>query len=132
MTSPLSIRTVYNFQVYPSSIIPTEFKNVTVLAIMDRDTASKEIDTEALHVQVYPFLPSGIKNDSNSYDYVKIKTNTGNTIIIGMAWIKEDTIEVVTSSKITIVVSDVSASDVTKIRNILVQSGYTVNEISIN
>lgn len=117
------IRQVYDFDVWPASIIGNNFKGVTVLALMDNETASKEFDTQAAHIQVYPLVP-GMVNDPNGYDYVKIKTTSGVTTIVGLPWIKEDTVQLVESRTITVKVGNVSASDVPRIREALVQNGF--------
>lgn len=131
MTTNFKIKGVYNFDVYPSAILGTSFKNVTVMAIMDRATANKEIDTQAMHVLMYPYLPSGSVNDPDGYDYIKIKTTTGQTTIIGISWINDDTVELVESRTVTVVIDGVTASDVNRIKNALVQNGYSALTISI-
>lgn len=126
------IRQVYNFDTYAAALLGNNFKNVTVLAIMDRETAAKEADVHAMHVQVYPYLPAGTPNDPNAYDYVKVKTTTGQTMILGIAWIKEDSIQLVESRIITVKISNVSASDIPRVRDALVANGFNQVEMSIS
>lgn len=126
-----NLRGVYSFDVYPTALLGTLFKNVTILAVMDAATASREIDIYALHAQIYPMLPNGSPNKATDYDYVKIKTTAGHTTILGMVWINEATIVQVTSSTITAVIGDVSASDLVRIRNALIQNGYQNIALSI-
>jgi len=126
----LAIRCVYNFEVYPSSIIGSNFKNVTVLALMDKNTAQKEIDAAGMHVQVYPYLPPGTPTNPDGYDYVKIKTMSGQTAVLGLAWIKPETIELVMAKTVNVKIANVTASDVPRIRNALVQNGF--NDLTID
>ena len=124
------IRSVYNFDVYPAVLLGTDFKNVTVLAVMDFETANKEIDIRARHVNFFPYLPAGTPNKPSSYDYIKVKTTAGNTTILGVAWINMDTVVEVESRTATVTIKDISAIDVTRIKQALAQNGF--NNVSIN
>ena len=125
------LKQTYSFNVYPVPVLGNSFKNVTVSAIMDRDQANKEIDTAALHAQIFPYLPAGTPNRADGYDYVKIKFPSGATTVLGLAWIVEDSVEQMTSSVINVKIANVSASDVTRVRNALVQNGFNAIEISV-
>jgi hypothetical protein len=125
------LRGVYSFDVFPAALLGTDYKNVTVLAIMDAATANREIDIQALHAQIYPMLPVGTPNDPYGYDYVKIKTTAGNVTILGIAWINDTTVTLVQSNTITAVIGNVSAVDVLRIRNALIQNGYNNIALSI-
>jgi len=114
----------YSFTVYPSYILGTDFKNVVVLGVVNYEIASKYADIYALHAQVYPTLPEDTPNNPESYDYLLIKTTTGNKTVVGLPWIKEETIAVVDSKTIQVLISQVSANDITAIRNALVQNGF--------
>lgn len=127
-----NIRGIYSFNVFPSALLNTSFNNVTIMGIMDPESASKEIDIVALHAQVYPSLPVGSPNNPKAYDYVKIKTTTGQVTILGLAWIDPASVAQVSSSTITAVIGGVSAGDVTRIRNMFAQNGYNNVNISIN
>lgn len=131
MAVNFQIRGVYSFEVYPVAILGGDFKNVTILSIMDRETANREIDTQALHVNLYPYLPVSTPNNPNGYDYIKIKTSTGQTTILGIAWINLETITLVESRVITVKIGNVSAADTARVRNALAQNGFTVTDISI-
>ncbi|EKD22624.1 MAG: hypothetical protein ACD_84C00035G0004 [uncultured bacterium] len=119
-----ALRGTYSFDAHAAALLGTNFKNVTILAIMDADTASREIDIVALHKQIFPLLPAGTPNDPRSYDYVKIQTTAGHTTILGMAWINETTVTQITSTKITAVIGNVSATDAIRVKNALLQNGF--------
>ena len=126
------LRSVYSFDIYPTALIGTIFNNVTVLSIMDPSSAAKEVDIQALHIQIFPTLPAGTPNDCTAYDYVKVRTAAGQTIILGMAWINAATVTLVTANTITAVITGVSTADIPRIMNALVQNGYNNVNISIN
>jgi hypothetical protein len=123
MFSP-AIKKSYSFDVYPSAILGTDFKNVTVLAIMDMDSASQIIDTAAAHVSIYPYLPSGTPNDPSKYTYIKIKTSSGITTVLAVEWIKENTVTDVTSTSATVKIGGINPEDISRIRNALVANGF--------
>jgi hypothetical protein len=125
------LRGIYSFDVYPSALLGTTFSNVTVVGILDSESAAKEIPIQELHVQVYPTLPVGTPNNPSGYDYLKIKTTTGETTILGMAWINEQSVQEVLLSTITAVIGGVSAIDLPRIRNCLIQNGYNNIQLDI-
>lgn len=132
MSYAYQIKQAYSFQVYPSALLGTGFQNVTVLAVMDQETANRETDTQAQHVQVYPTLPAGTPNDPAQYNYLKVRMPNGSTTILGMAWIKEDTIVQVTTGTIVVKITSSSpAADLAKVRNALLQNGFTAIDLSI-
>lgn len=131
-TTNFQIKQTYSFNVYPVAILGNNFTNVTVLAIMDSDTANREIDVQAMHVNLYPFLPAGTPNDPAAYNYVKIRTTTGQTTILGLAWINADTVTLLASRTITVKISNVSAVDVARVQNALIQNGFTAIDIGIS
>lgn len=133
MSTPLfQIRSVYSFDVYPIPILGNNFKNVTVLAVMDFETANREFDAVSQHINLYPYLPSGSPNKPDGYDYVKIKTTAGIITILGIAWIKAESIQLVESRTAQVTIGDITASDLARIRNALVSNGFNNLKIEIN
>lgn len=128
----LQLKQTYTFEVYPNALLGNGFKNVTVLAIMDQETANQQIDTQAMHVQVKPTLPVGSPSRPSDYNYVKLRLANGTTTIIGIPWIKQDTIVQVTSSVIRAVIAGVTPADVPRVRNCLVQNGFNNIEITLD
>jgi hypothetical protein len=83
-----------------------------------------------MHVAVYPYLNSlGVPDDPSQYDYVKVRTASGTITYLGMPWINESSITVVNSVVLVVTIDNVSSSDVTNVRNALVQNGF--NSITI-
>lgn len=124
MTTQYQPRKVYSFDVYPVNEIGTGFKNVTVQSILDYNTALAFADIEALHVNVFPTLPAGTPNRPQDFDYLLIRTDDGNTTVIGVPWIKDETVELVQSLKIQAVIDGVGSADLERIRICLTQNGY--------
>lgn len=124
MSYQFQLRKMYSFQVHASSVLGVgNFQKVTVLSVMDFDTAMQFADIPAMHENVFSFLPSGTPDRPEDYEYLLIKTAAGKTVI-GVPWIDESTIEQVSSMKIQAVIDDVSTADIERIRACLTQNGY--------
>ncbi len=109
---------------YAVPVLGSDFNNVTVLSILDKDSANQLIDAEAQHIAVFPYLPQGSPNNAASYNYIKIRTSAGNIAVLGLAWINENSVEEVQARTITVTIANVSASDIPKVRNCLAQNGF--------
>jgi len=125
-------RSTYSFSVYPSAMIGSDFTNIVALGVVDYEVARKYDDIYALHAQVYNTLPSGTVNNAEGYDYLLLRTQDGSTTVLGLPWIREDTIELKDARTANVTIFGVSGSDVEKIRNALVQNGYNNVEITLS
>lgn len=119
------LKKVYNFSVYPVNLLGDIFQNVTVMGILDEETARGFIDTVGRHKLVYPQLPEGTPNDWAAYNYLKLRLENGDSTIIGIPWIRQDTVVEVTAQQIKAVISNVTVADIPNIRSALLANGYT-------
>jgi len=119
-----NIGDVVNFSVYPSSIIGTSFQRVKVKAFLDADSARAYLDPTAMHLAVFPTLPPGVPNDPDKYPWVKLELENGKITVVGLPWIDEITVEVQSSTQLQIVVSEITAADVARVRQALVAAGF--------
>jgi hypothetical protein len=120
----------YSFEVYPVAVLGTAFKNVQILGTFGEKIAqSLGLDTRAMHAAVYPSLPSYTPNDPSKYLYVQLLLPNGETTIIGMAWIKADTVVTVNLGKFLIEIDNESASESQAIINALAANGKKVTSI---
>lgn len=117
-------RKVYSFDLFPSAIYGTGFKNVTVQAVLDYDSACNFADIDSQHVNVYPYLPKGTANRPQDFDYLLIRVGTGTPTVIGIPWIVEETIELIQSCQARITVDGVGSADLERMRACLSQNGY--------
>lgn len=124
MSSNFTIGKTYNFDVYPVTVLGNNFKNVTVLAILDRDTANQFVETQPMHINVYPYLPAGTPNNPGAYNWLKLRLASGQNTVIGIPWIVDNTVVEVTSKTAKVVIEGVSADDLPKIRNALSSNGF--------
>lgn len=117
-------RSKYDFEVYPSSLLGTDFKNVTIEGTITPELAQREIDIFAQHRQFYPMLPNTTPDDATAYDYVVIRTQGGIRRILGLAWIDENTITLVESRTMVITIPNTKTGDVSAVRNALAANGF--------
>lgn len=129
MLTTLDIGKTYRFSVYAPELLGNDLQNVAVLAILDRETANMYLDTVAWHQNIYPQLPAGTPNDPNSYQWALFRTSTGQKICLGLAWIKEETVQLIEARTITAKIGDVGQVDLERIRNLLIAANY--NNISV-
>lgn len=114
-----------SFDVYPSAIIGQSYKSMKVMAFLDPDTAAAFEDIATLHAQVYPTLPGGTPNDAYQYEYLRLKSQTGSTVIVGLPWIVDSTVVVDGTETYSFKVSNLSPSQKTEIVNILASRGFS-------
>ena len=121
----LQINKTYTFNSLAPSILGTTFKNVTVIGIIDYQTATNYIVPDAMHANIYPHLPVGTPSDPTKYTYYLIRSENGSKTVLAEPWIDADSIVVSSSEVIKITINNVSQSDVSKIRNTLTLMGYS-------
>ena len=120
----------YSFDVYPSPILGTGFSNCTVLSIMDHDSAALQVDTMALHAQVYPYLPTGTPDDPTLFTYLKIRLPSGDTTILGSSWVNMATVQEITRTTIVAAIKNVTPNDLDTVRRVLLANGFEHIELT--
>lgn len=118
------IDNVVKFDTYATEL-GTNFNGVTIAATHSYRTASQRRDVDAVHQQIYSRLPAGTPNDPKKYTYVEVITASGESVILGIPWIKESTIQAIKTLvyKPSIVIN--SNQDITIINQVLTQAGYS-------
>lgn len=121
----------YSFDVYAPQILGSDFQNVLLLDVLSYRTASLLRDVEAKHAELGTAgkAPNTPNNPAN-YGYVQVLTQSGNTVVLGQPWIREESIVSVSSDIIDVTVSNVTAADMPFIRQCLAANGY--NEVDVN
>lgn len=130
MPIPLEPRKVYNFNVYPSLLLGSDFSGSTVLSILHHSDAIRETDIFAQHAQIYPFLPAGTPNDATGYDYVKLELPSGNKIILGIPWIDANSIVLISSQRVNVSLTGIVPTDVAKIKALFAANNIKYNSIT--
>lgn len=134
MTTIVEKMQVFNtvsFDVYPSAILGTSYKNVQVVSICTAADTTGYIDPAATHANVYTTLPPGTPDDFTAYRYYKLKLPNGTITAVGEPWIRAETVEVVTSQTLTIVIPNVKTGDAEKWRLIALANNATDFTITV-
>lgn len=126
----LTLNSVVSFDLYPSQLLGTGYKNVKLLAILDADTARSWIDPVAMHANVYPTLPPSTPNKFNGYPYLKLKLPDGSITAIGLPWIRDETFQVATTRSMRLLIEAVSPEDQNKVLLALSSNGFNAVDVS--
>lgn len=93
-----------SFEVYPSNIIGTSFKNVIIRSVGDHSGVT-DFNPATMHANVFPTVPQGqIVDDFRKYNYLRIELANGNITHIGIPWIKANTLQVVSNQDLVITI----------------------------
>lgn len=128
MSTHFEIGKSYSFDVYPAQILGQRFEQATVIGIVDYHTASLYVDCHGLHAQVKSYV-SGIPDTATEYYWLLLKLLDGQTTAIGMPWVNPDTIQLVTSERIQVIIKHTSATHIPNIRAQLVAAGFEIESI---
>lgn len=124
--SQIPFNGVVSFDLYPSALLGTGYKNAKVLGIVDSESCKYfGVDPQAQHVAVYPTLPSGTPNAANQYPWLKLQLASGNITAIGLPWIVDSSFEVVSSASMRFTVAGVAPGQQNRILEALSAIGYT-------
>ena len=130
MSDLLSRGDVVTFDVF--AILGTKYKSVKVLSILDYSTAKLFVDVEALHRNVYPTLPINIvPDDPKQYYYAKLELNNGNIDVIGLPWIKSETVLVHSTQTMTLTFVNITPSDQSRLIQIVQANGFNPNAVTV-
>jgi hypothetical protein len=123
----------FSFEVYPTSIIGNYFRDVYLEGILTPSLAQASgLDIEALHAKVYPTLPHGSVADSaQSYDYIRIRHPNGASDIIGIPWIRPETIQLFQGGRVVLTFDNKTQSDVQRILQVLSANGESPSNVQV-
>lgn len=131
MSNVFEVGKAYSFQVYPSNIIENVFDHVVCVANLSGHLASRFMDIEAMHAQVYPYLPKGTIDSASEYNYVQFQLRDGSLITLGLPWINLDKVEVSNNQMIVAKIRNISVNRVNDILNALHANGFDDVELLI-
>lgn len=127
----LKLGSSVSLDLYPAAILGTGYTNAKVQAVVDMTTAKAlGFDPEAMHVNVYPTLPPGTPDDPRQYLYVKLLLQSGQSVIVGLPWIKEETIREIQFTTLAFKVQGVGPDDYEKVIKALAANGYTAVDVT--
>lgn len=125
------IGNTYNFEVWPSTILGSSFKNMKLLAELDADTTKFfGFDAAAQHRLVFSTLPEGTPDNYLNYNYLKFKNESGQIVILGKTWVNESTVQIV-SGEWTWIKVNAGQNKLTEMRAALTSNGFSVLETRV-
>lgn len=126
---------LYNFSVWPDQVLGVNFNNIMVVGVVNYELATRYADIDVLHASVIPYIPEGLPSRPQDYEYLIYKTQaqqgTYVTSIIGIPWIKADTIVLVDGIDFNVMIRGESMDAVERIRLMLAQNGIRNYNIEI-
>lgn len=122
---------IYSFEVYPTSVLGNNYKRLRFVADLDAETARLlNFDAQAMHIKVAPQLPEGSPTDYRAYGYLKFLTEDGQPVILGSTWIRNDTIETISSEHLWVKVK-AGPDKISEVTSSLVSNNFRVLEIKV-
>lgn len=130
MQYKLEIKQSYKFSLLATGILGIGFENATVMAIMDFDSAKLIQDVTTIHSQIHYSLPLGTPRNAQDLTYIKVKSVTGEIRVIAMDWIASEPI-LINSKTLLVKINNTAISEVSLIKDILIQNGFVDIEINV-
>lgn len=112
----LKINSFYDISLFGGSINGTAYRNVQLVSIMNYDTAKKFESIDALHKQVYKYLPEGTPRDHQKYKYYQFKIGDDLRIFADY-WIIPGRIRERNGIDYTLTMTNVTSEDVALVRD---------------
>lgn len=121
----INIGQKFSFEVFPSAMLGY-FRNVTLDCRLSANGArSFGVDVDALHANVYRTLPTSVPNDPNEYDYIRVRHPNGAYSVVGVPYIRAESIQMSTFGVLTLRFEGVNQQDQQRILNAVSASGYS-------
>lgn len=115
---------VISFDVYPSNYLGS-FSHVRVEGVLSYETAARNgFDPIAQHVRVAPTLPPEAPSNARDYSYVVVRDRNNQLALVGLPWIKSETVIVHANYTAEITVEGLSMGDDARLMQVLHQNGF--------
>lgn len=106
-------------------------KHLKFVALLDAMTCVQlGFDAPAKHQQYISSLPPGVPNDWRSYKYAKFIDPKGESILLGVPWIKPESIVEDDDAPYVITVWGVDATAISSLRSMMIANGVEHFEIT--
>lgn len=119
----------YTFEVYPSALLRSDFSNVEVLGVLSESMARKFSPTRENHANYFPYLPAGTPNDPTAYNYISVRTQSGVEVILGIAWIKPESVRTAGWQTIVATIQTSKPDAINRIKNALASNDF--NDVTL-
>ncbi len=93
-----------SFDVYPSTIIGTNYKNVIIRGIVDHAGVTT-FSPAVMHANVFPTMPNGTTvDDFRKYNYLRLELANKKVAFVGIPWIITNTVKVISNQNLVITI----------------------------
>lgn len=123
MKYDLQIGTVYNLSLLAPSVLGVEYKNATLIGLLDFQSAMLVMDVATLHANIYSSLPANTPSSPTDLIYLKIKSSTGEYRVVAEDWLSAIP-EVVSSKTVQVTIKDMNLTDMGILRELLLKNGF--------
>lgn len=125
------IGTSYSFNTLAPALLGARIINARLVGIIDYATALTYINVDVMFRQIYPVLPPNTPDSPQTTTYYRFLTESGEYIVLAAVWINENTIEVINSIAIQIVLTNANLTDLNVIKTLLNANGFTSFNMTI-
>ena len=129
MPLPSSIGKRYTFNTLAPAKLGAIVENAKLVSIMNYDSVIKLTNMQSKYSTIHSSLPNGTPTDPKLSVYYVFEKLSGDKEIFSQYWIDEGTVEEIVSVNLQIMVTDVSVSKITLIRDLLLNAGITTFNI---
>lgn len=113
----LELNRNYSLSFHASTILGSGLRNAKLVSLFDYKIANKFASIDLLHRQVYPYLPAKTPHDYTKYTYYMFETDDGKNVIVAEEWIVPNSVELTTTKTTTLLLRNVTNSQLTVLRN---------------
>jgi hypothetical protein len=99
-----------SFEVIPDAYLSNNFTNVVLeMVATPRIAQALGLDIAVAHRNVYPSLIAAgvsVPNDPTQYNYVRVTFDGGESVILGVPWIRDGSLVIAAGKKLSLVFDD--------------------------
>lgn len=126
LASQLNDGDVISFETIAPSILNLKYTQVKFAGLVSWAVARSFGDIASLHRSLYPSMnQTEVKDDYKSYSYLSFQNNSGIIQVIGVPWIREDTLVVSGSENLNIIFPNISPDKKAYLFQLLKANGFS-------
>lgn len=123
--SDLAIGNGISFETVAPGLLPRKFEQVTYNGLVSGDIARTFRDVVSLHKQIYGSLDQNvIRDDYRAYDYILFTLPDGSIDVMGLPWIKPNTLVVQNTVSLALVFPNLTPTKAAYLHMVLKGNGF--------
>lgn len=122
---------IISFETIAPSILNLKYKQVKFAGLVNWAVARSFSDIASLHRSLYPSMSqSEVKDDYKSYSYLTFQNSSGIVQVIGVPWIRQDTLVVSGSENLNVNFPNISPEKKEYLFQLLKANGFSNFQVS--